>query len=116
MAVEVAQRSRGGGGRGGNPLGGGRAAKSHGEEIVAIIYFILLVIIRPALDMEVVQEQPVTCRSEDVQISVGIGVGVVVVLAAVEKYSFSAGSHPFPTKPSTVYVAQHTWMDCIQPE
>jgi hypothetical protein len=65
--------------------------------------------------MEVVQEQPVIRRSEDVQISVGIGVGVVV-LAAVEKYSFSAGSHPFPTKPSTVWVAQHTWMDCIEPE
>jgi hypothetical protein len=63
-----------------------------------------------------VQEQPVIRRSEDVQISVGIGVGVVVVLAAVEKYSFSAGSHPFPTKPSTVCVAQHTWMDFIEPE
>jgi hypothetical protein len=54
-------------------------------------------------------------RSEDVQISVGIGVGVVV-LAAAEKYSFSAGSHPFPTKPSKVGINQHTWMDCIKPE
>jgi hypothetical protein len=43
MAVEVAQRSRGGGGGWGNPLGRGRVSKSHGEEIIAIIYYILLV-------------------------------------------------------------------------
>ena len=77
---------------------------------------VALLLIRPVLDMEVVQEQPVICHSEDVQISVGIGVGVVVILAAVEKYSFSAGSHPFPTKPSTVCVSQHTWVDCIEPK
>jgi hypothetical protein len=77
---------------------------------------ITLLLIRPVLNMEVVQEQLVIRHSEDVRISVGIGVGVVVVLAAAEKYSFSAGSHPFPAKPSTVCVTQHTWMDCIEPE
>jgi hypothetical protein len=42
---------------------------------------VALLLIRPALDMEVVQEQPVIRRSENIQIRVGVGVGVVVVLA-----------------------------------
>ena len=74
---------------------------------------IAILLIIPALDMEVVQEQPVIRHSEDVQISVGVGVGIIAILAAVEKYSFSAGSHPYLAKPSTVGVAQHTWMDCL---